>query len=87
MVNAKVQYGKNYRELRKIDAFMDRRSGEDRRKVYSLDYFKSGGIDRRMSDERRVNKERRKDCVRVSEWSSVCPDYEDIDYIEGRIKI
>jgi hypothetical protein len=51
---------------------MDRRSGEDRRRVYNLDYFESGGLERRIQNERRSAGERRADCVRVSEWSSVC---------------
>lgn len=66
---------------------MDRRSGEDRRKVYSLEYFKQGNLDRRKQQERRTNVERRADCVRVSEWSSACPNYEDEEYLEGRVKI
>lgn len=75
------------REMRKRDPFMDRRSGEDRRKVYSLDYFQRGYPDRRMNGERRQQKERRADCIRISEWSSVCPNYEDREYKEGRILI
>ena len=31
----------------------DRRSGEDRRKAYSLDYFLSGGVERRKARELR----------------------------------
>lgn len=72
-------------ELRKLDSFMDRRSGEDRRKIHSLEYFKNGGVDRRLESERRTSGERRADCIRVSEWSSVCPDKYDMDLIEGRL--
>jgi hypothetical protein len=56
---------------------IDRRSGEDRRRVYNLDYFENGGRERRKQDERRHEGERRADCVRVSEWSSVCFDIDD----------
>jgi hypothetical protein len=76
-----------FREMRQRDPFMDRRSGEDRRKVYSLDYFQMGNRDRRMNGERRKRKERRADCIRISEWSSVCPNYEDQEYREGRIVV
>ena len=59
------------------DPYVDRRSGEDRRQVYYPDYFKKGGLERRSGKERRRKYERRKDCIRVSEWSSVCPDDKD----------
>jgi hypothetical protein len=60
------------REKRKNDPYLDRRSGEDRREVYDIDYFADGGAEKRKRDERRKPKERRKDCVKVSKWSSVC---------------
>ncbi len=50
---------------------VDRRSGNDRRRVYNLDYLSSGGIERRSWKERRSHAERRKDWLRVEEWSSV----------------
>ena len=50
---------------------LDRRSGEDRRKAYSLDYFLNGGIERRKGLERRGSEERRKDWKRVGKWYSV----------------
>lgn len=75
------------KEMRKRDPFADRRSGDDRRKVYSLEYFQQDNPDRRVGRERRTGKERRGDCVRVSTWSSVCPDYEDDEYREGRIRL
>ena len=61
------------KEKRKKDPYLDRRSGEDRRKAYDLDHFAEGGLERRDEKERRKPKERRKDCVKVSTWSSVCP--------------
>jgi len=76
-----------FREMRQRDPFMDRRTGEDRRKVYSLEYFQAGYPDRRKRHERRSNVERRAGCVRISNWSSVCPDYEDDDYQQGRVWI
>ncbi len=59
---------------RKGDPYLDRRCGEDRRRVYSLDYFLQGRPDRRHGSERRSLGERRHDCIRINRWSSVCPD-------------
>lgn len=59
-------------EKRKQDPYLDRRSGEDRREVYLVDYFSMGGPERRTAKERRKMGERREACVRVSPWSSVC---------------
>jgi hypothetical protein len=56
------------------DPFLDRRSGDDRREAYELEYFAQGGIERRSGGESRQKGERRVHCVNVSEWSSVCPD-------------
>ena len=60
-------------EKRAGDPFLDRRSGEDRREAYDLDYFEQGGIERRKKGERRTKDERRDECIKVSDWSSVCP--------------
>jgi hypothetical protein len=59
---------------RKADPYVDRRSGDDRRMVYDSDYFENGGLERRQGKDRRQPDERRHGCVRVSQWSSVCPD-------------
>jgi hypothetical protein len=56
------------------DPYVDRRSGEDRRQVYDADYFENQGQERRIHSERRHPAERRGRCVRVTTWSSVCPD-------------
>ena len=50
---------------------VDRRSGQDRRKSYSLDYFAHGGIERRKGKERRQGGERRSEWSRVSKWYSI----------------
>ena len=52
---------------------IDRRSGEDRRVVYDLDYFRNDGVERRKRNkkDRRTQEERRNDWIRVSKWSSV----------------
>jgi hypothetical protein len=56
-------------------ALLDRRSGDDRRNAYSLDYFLNGGIERRRGAERRRLPERRADWKRVGKWYSVfCGD-------------
>lgn len=52
-------------------SMIDRRSGEDRRKAYSLDYFINGGLERRKGVERRKNVERRADWRQVDKWYSV----------------
>lgn len=62
------------RKVRKTDPFLDRRSGEDRREAYDLDYFLNGGAERREAKERRDRHERLHGCIRVSEWSSICPE-------------
>jgi len=50
---------------------LDRRSGEDRRKTYSLDYFVNGGKERRQAEERRHKGERRNEWSRIDKWYSV----------------
>ena len=60
------------KEKRKKDPYLDRRSGDDQREVYDIDYFADGNAERRDGDERRHSKERRKDCIKVSKWTSVC---------------
>lgn len=59
-------------DQRKADPYRDQRSGEDRRLVHLLSHFSNGGIEKRNERERRGTEERRKDCIRVSPWSSVC---------------
>ena len=61
------------KDARIRDPNLDRRSGDDRRQVYDADYFQNGGVERRSGKERRQQYERRKNCIRVSEWSSICP--------------
>jgi hypothetical protein len=68
----------SFQKQRQRDPYLDRRSGEDRRIVYSLDFFLKGNRDRRSSRERRLNIERRTGCIRINEWSSICPDDEEI---------
>jgi hypothetical protein len=64
---------------RRGDRFLDRRSGEERRQVYALDYFLKDYPERRTASEKRTLKERRCDCVRITKWSSVCPDTDEFD--------
>ena len=59
------------KEKRKKDPYLDRRSGEDRREAYDIDYFADDGTERREAGDRRKPKERRKGYVKVSKWSSV----------------
>ena len=67
-----------FQNRRLADPYIDRRSGEDRRKVYDADYWDRGGIEKRKLKDRRQQKERRASCVNVSEWSSVCPNDKDL---------
>jgi len=46
--------------------------------VHSLDYFHKGNVDRRRRKERRSSNERRQDCIRINQWSSVCPDHDEL---------
>ena len=52
-------------------ADIDRRSAADRRRIYDLDYFQNGGIERRKGKERRAQAERRNGWIRISNWASV----------------
>ena len=61
---------------RTADPYIDRRCGDERRAVYDSDYFANGGLERRAGQDRRQRDERRDSCIRVSRWSSVCPDDE-----------
>jgi hypothetical protein len=67
------------KDERTADPFIDRRSGEDRRGAYDLDYFEQEGLERRKKGERRTKNERRDQCTKVSDWSSVCPDKQSSD--------
>lgn len=60
--------------------FFDRRSGQDRRDSYNIDYFLEGGTERRngLADGRRAKKkDRRKDWIKISSWSSLHIDSEE----------
>ena len=50
---------------------LERRSGKDRRRIFSLHRFFYKGFERRILQDRRVHEERRDGWVRVSKWSSV----------------
>ena len=65
---------KLHKDVRVKDPFVDRRSGEDRREAYDLDYFQNDGAERRMGEDRRQTDERRDNCIKVSKWTSICPD-------------
>jgi len=73
----KMAIKQSQKEKRRADAYLDRRSGEDRRQVHNLDFFAAGGRERRKELGRRDAEERRKNCIRISPWSSVCVGDED----------
>ena len=59
---------------KKKRAVFDRRSGQDRRKAYNLDYFLDGGLERRTTvggERRHKRKDRRKLWIKISRWSSL----------------
>ena len=56
-------------EMRRFS--IDRRFGEDRRRLYYLDYFLNGGVERRSWEERRGQAERRVEWMRVNKWASI----------------
>ncbi len=59
---------------KKKRSFFDRRSGQDRRNSYNLDYFVDGGGERRNSsgaERRDEDKDRRKEWIKISPWSSL----------------
>lgn len=59
MMDAKDRYG------------IDRRIEDDRRKLYDLDYFLRGGIEKRSKKERRDPSERRVGWVKTDDWKSL----------------
>ena len=52
-------------------SFIERRTGKERRRFFSIKGLFIKKQDRRRSQERRSNTENRKNWVRVSKWSSV----------------
>jgi len=57
---SKSTHDENLKEKNKTKrSFIDRRSGDDRRKTYSLDYFENDGKENRVKEERRKQSERR----------------------------
>ena len=63
---------KSMEDRRNRDLYQDRRTDAERRQVYTPEFFDDGSPERRNGSERRQKGERRKDCVRVSDWTSVC---------------
>lgn len=57
--------------LEKKGSLIDRRSGKDRRRAHSLDYFLHGGLERRGWKVRRSEVERRVGWIKVNKWCSV----------------
>ena len=66
-----ISSGKEPLKDPKRRSLVDRRSGEDKRKRYNLDYFTEGGEERRKGKERRQSDERRSGWARVYKWCSV----------------
>jgi hypothetical protein len=51
-------------------AFLERRSGKERRRRMQIQRFFFKGLERRGANDRRENEERRRGWIRVSKWSS-----------------
>jgi len=51
-------------------AFLERRSGKERRRRMQIQRFFFKGLERRRANDRRENEERRRGWIRVSKWSS-----------------
>lgn len=72
-----IDYIKEYKIKKESDretvkrSVVDRRTGEDKRLRYNLDYFMEGGQERRNGKERRQSGERRRGWARVYKWCSV----------------
>ena len=49
----------------------DRRSSEDRLRVYHLGHFKEGRVEKGSGKKRRSNSERREGWLRVGKWRAV----------------
>ncbi len=56
---------------RRKQSFSDRRKEEDRRRVYSIDYFSMNGAERRKRKDRRKQTEKRKGWERINKWMSI----------------
>jgi hypothetical protein len=66
-----AKFSKQEKYAKQKSLGLDRRSLEDRRKLYDLNYFLKGGKERRLWKERRKQLvELRKGWVRVSDWTS-----------------
>jgi hypothetical protein len=55
------------------DPYLDRRLGDDRRKINNLEFFEHGGIERRSWVESRQDENHSVQSVNGSQWSNVCP--------------
>jgi len=60
-------------DRRAIDPLRDRRSGNDRRKVHDLDFFKRGGIDRRSGVVSRQKEGHSAQSINVSQAPAYLP--------------
>ena len=60
---------------------IERRFGEDRRKVYNLNYFENNGIERRHNiKDRRESVEQKKRWDRLNKWHSVYNGHKKLNF-------
>ena len=68
-ITVKRLRGKKMPAIKRV--FSERRSGKERRKVFSLHRFFYKGPERRQFQDRRSQVERREGWIRITKWSSV----------------
>jgi hypothetical protein len=57
----------SFKDRRAIDPLLDRRSGDDRRKVHDFEFFERGGIERRSGVESRQKGDNSVQSINVSQ--------------------
>ncbi|MFZ7128479.1 MAG: hypothetical protein ACOWWM_20180 [Desulfobacterales bacterium] len=68
--------------------FIERRTGRERRRSFSIGRFRYSGPDRRRRDERRSPLERRDGWIRVSKWSSApLRELKISKYLLGKVRL
>ena len=78
----KMKIGCKTLEKRQKRSSLDRRTGEDRRRVYHIGFIETVGAERRVRtrERRDVVEEKRANWVRVNSWSSTCVNSKGLYY-------
>lgn len=68
--------------------FIERRSGKERRRTFSLRRWRYSGPERRRRGERRNPVERREGWIRITRWSSApLSDLKIFKYLSGKVPL